>query len=86
MDRYGFILNEKTMKDILKRLLIVIHYLMFIIGCGIFLDSCSKYDFKDVGEEEFFFSVIFFLIGPTLRYIFSGKFLIFPWSKVKDDK
>jgi hypothetical protein len=74
------------MKDIPKRLLIVIHYLTFITGCGIVLEGCSLDDFKDVEGGELFIIGVFFLIGPTLRYIFGGKFLIFPWSKVKVDK
>ena len=70
------------MKDILKRFFIVVHYLMFILGCG-----CIYNYFPRMNDESSLgFSIFFFLLGSTLRYIFGGKFLIFPWSKEKVDK
>tara|TARA_X000000950_G_scaffold127871_1_gene159797 strand:- start:399 stop:551 length:153 start_codon:yes stop_codon:yes gene_type:complete len=37
-------------------------------------------------EKIFFFGIILFLTGPTLRYVFFGKFFWLPWSKEKVDK
>ena len=70
------------MKDILKRFFIVVHYLMFILGCG----CLYEYLIQDGDGVSLFFSIFFFLLGSSLRYIFGGKFLIFPWSKEKVDK
>ena len=62
------------MKDIFKRLIVVIHYLTFFMGLYYLLNEFPYFD-------DFYFSLFFFLLGPTLKYIFVGKFLLFPWSE-----
>ena len=71
------------MKDILKRLLVVVHYLLFILGSLGILDEISRTNINDETLWECFGLLI---LGPILKFIFVGKFLIFPWSKVKVDE
>ena len=58
------------MKDILKRLLIVIHYLTYFIGGIIFWEYNSPLYY----EELFLCGIILFFTGPTLRYVFLESF------------
>ena len=73
------------MKDIFKRLLIVIHYLTFILGVLFLCVLLSGVDENPV-ETLLYLTPPLLFIGPSLRYIFLGNFLIFPWSKEKVDK
>lgn len=68
------------MKEVFKRLLIVIHFVIFLTG--LLFTILSFFNQDNSGWEEIMISGIGLLIlGPILKYIFFGKFLIFPWSK-----
>lgn len=81
--------SDKTRKDILKRLLILTHYGIFLFGIMLFIGGVYEmtlFDRYGMGLELIFYGIGTWILGPTLNYIFLGKFLIFPWSKVKVDK
>ena len=77
------------MKDILKRFLLVTQYVIFLFGIMLFIGGVYEmtlFDRYGMGLELIFYGIGTWILGPTLNYIFLGKFLIFPWSKVKVDK
>ena len=79
--------SNKTMKDILKRLLILTHYGIFFFGTLFFIGGIINSFFTSFGTKDpIILGIFLWVLGPTLNYIFLGKFLIFPWSKVKIDK
>ena len=83
--------SHKTMKDILKRLLILTHYGIFLFGIMLFIGIGIGLIFGEIVRFNTVIVYIFYgigtwTLGPTLNYIFLGKFLIFPWSIEKVDK
>ena len=82
--------SDKTRKEVLKRLLILTHYGIFLVGTllmivvvvGMFTNPYRFFDLVEV----FFLGIGTWILGPTLNYIFLGKFLIFPWSIEKVGK
>ena len=82
--------SDKTRKEVLKRLLILTHYGIFLVGTWLMIVVVvgmftNPYRFFDL-VEVFFLGIGTWILGPTLNYIFLGKFLIFPWSIEKVDK
>ena len=82
------------MKDVLKRLLIVSHYIVFIwiiLFTLQFLSDSSSLDLDNRIElYKFYGGLIFdvgfnflvsFLIPPLVWWILIGKIIWFPWSK-----
>ena len=79
------------MKDILKRFLLVTQYVIFLFGIMLFIVGVYEMNHIEsyvnrMGLQLIFYGIGTWILGPTLNYIFLGKFLIFPWSKVKVDK
>ena len=83
--------SDKTRKDILKRLLILTHYGIFLFGIMLFIVGVYEMNHIEsyvnrMGLQLIFLGIGTWILGPTLNYIFLGKFLIFPWSIEKVDK
>ena len=67
------------MKEIFKRIFIVIHSIIFISGI-----LFTIYGYKNLENNHgdyFLYGIGLLILGSILKYIFFGKFLFFPWSK-----
>ena len=82
--------SDKTRKEVLKRLLILTHYGIFLFGIMLFIGGVYEMihieRYRRGGGDLIFFGIGTWILGSTLNYIFLGKFLIFPWLIDKVDK
>ena len=83
--------SDKTRKEVLKRLLILTHYGIFLFGIMLFIGIGTGLIFGEIVRFKTVIELISYgigtwILGPTLNYIFLGKFLIFPWSIEKVGK